>query len=580
MKCSFQDLHYFHRDYKPKPVTKRLSVVGFDSEAFDTGEPFLYCTPDDAIPAAEFLDSIFARKYRHTKFVVYNLKYEEGAILYHFPQAVKDEIRTTGKGEWREMGIKVRSIPRKELVLSKNKNAIAFYDISQFFASSLDAASEKYLGERKTEMETKTFTPEYVKKHYIGIVDYCRRDADLTQRLAEYFIDVLIDEFDIWPTKLYSTGYISGIHFSRKCDVIDVNRFWNFYPELLRLAYESYAGGKFEVYQRGFGYFYQYDINSAYPYEIMNLEDVRNAKVIHSTEYQKDATYGFLDCDLIIAEDFSPVPMKNENGVNCYPVGAFRRVITKAEYDYLIAHNADIEILDGYWLITEGEKPFRDEVQRLFELKAQFKGKDEMRYLLVKILLNSFYGKMIQVTEKYRKGRKFYEAGYLFNPIYAAVITANTRLKCCEAANLHPTAIVSCHTDSITTTVAMDQFGLPISKELGDWSFEGEGPGVVVGSGVYQVGDKSHYRGYKGIDNLADLIMQNKGRINIPIEQTLVLSWRLVVFRNADPELVNRFIKESKVLNLHFDQKRNWANKWKWNGQLTQSEPLFLAERA
>ena len=117
--------------------------------------------------------------------------------------------------------------------------------------------------------------------------------------------------------------------------------------------------------------------------------------------------------------------------------------------------------------------------------------------------------------------------------------------------------------------------GLDISDKLGAWSFENSGYGVVVGSGVYQIGDKTHFRGYKGLNNLTNLIRDNRNRINISVNQRLVLSWRLVVFRNASTDLINRFTQNVKVLNLHFDRKRAWASGWQWADRLVQSQPFI-----
>ena len=217
---------------------------------------------------------------------------------------------------------------------------------------------------------------------------------------------------------------------------------------------------------------------------------------------------------------------------------------------------------------------FKDEIIRL---KKKYKNGDELRYLLVKILLNSFYGKLIQVTEKYRKdGHRYFEAGYLFNPIYASVITANTRIKVSELSYYHDSAIVAVHTDSVILTTPIED----LSPDLGEWSHVVSGDGVVVGSGVYQINGNIHYRGYTNIPDLSDLILGNKGKLKLDVLQKLVLSWRLVAFRGADINLINRFIEDDpKTLNLNFDTKRDWLGRWRWRRELVPSQPFIMAER-
>ncbi len=584
MKCSFDELFYYHRKHKAEQKTERIKLLGIDAEALNTGEPFMFCLSDGTvIQASDLYETLFERKYRGFKFVCFNLKYDEGAIVYPLPNEQLNELRTVGRTEWQGYGF--RSIPNKELVISKGHKSVAFYDIAQFYGTSLDKAAQYYLGKSKLDIETKTFYPDYVKRNFNKIATYCINDAKLTLELAEYFVDILIKELDIYPQKLYSTGYIAGIHFSRVCDIIDVRRYWRFHKNLLRYAYEAYAGGKFEVYQRGFGNFYQYDINSAYPYELAQLKDVRHAKVKHSKEYQK-ADYAFIRAKLTITRDYSPVPV-NQNGFCYYPAGIFYKTITLAEYDFLVKRGDKIEIIDGYWLKCPDKKPYYDEVMRLYALKAKYKvGGDKLRYLLVKILLNSFYGKLIQVTYKHKGKRSYYEAGYLFNPIYAAVITANTRLRCSQVADNHKDEVVAIHTDSVITTTDLSTNGIKLSGDIGDWDLVSSGDGVMVGCGVYQVGDYSHYRGYnwdaKALGDLTTFIMSNKGKRKLTIEQQMVLSWRLVAFRNTDHNKINRFIKagnpdSTKELNLHFDNKREWYRAWNWRRSLVRSRPLLFA---
>ncbi len=522
--------------------------------------------------------TLFQHKYRGIKFVCFNLKYDEGSILYTLPKEVLQELRTRGKIEYN--GYSIRSIPKKELVITDiaQKHSIAFYDIAQFYGTSLDKASLYYLGKEKRDMPTKTFSREYVKKNRQKLADYCLQDAKLTEELADYFIDMLITDFDIYPQKLYSTGYIAGLHFARTCDFIDIRRYYRYYKECLEYAYLSYAGGKFETYQRGFGTFYQYDINSAYPFEIANLRDIRFARVFKSERYEPTATYGFINCRLILTNDYSPIPLKIDN-VNRYPVGSFSKIITKTEYDYLIERGDKIEIIDAWWIVCQDEEyPYKKEVERLFELKKLYKKKDALRYMLVKILLNSFYGKFIQVTQKWQNDKPRNEAGWLFNPIYASMITANTRVKLSRVCEQYDKHIVAVHTDSVVTTIDLRNNGLGISDKLGDWAVENEGYGVVVGSGVYQIGDKTHFRGYHGLNDLTNLIKNNRNKINISVNQRLVLSWRLVVFRNANHNLINRFTQNIKVLNLHFDRKREWASVWNWSDRLISSLPFIEVE--
>jgi len=579
VKCQFKDIRYRYSARTPQETDTHMEVLGIDSESDNKGVPFMFCISDGTPPITpdNLFETLFQHKYRGVKFVCFNLKYDEGSILHQFPVEMLQELRRKGRVEYN--GYSVRSIPKKELVIKdiQQKHSVAFYDIAQFYGTSLEKAAEYYLGKHKREMPTKTFTEQYIREHWFELGNYCLQDALLTKELADYFIDMLIKDFNIYPQKLYSTGYIAGLHFARTCDFIHVNRYFRYHKELLEYAYLSYAGGKFETYQRGFGKFYQYDINSAYPFEISLLQDIRLARVIKTSEYQKDATYGFIKCSLVLTNDYSPIPIKVDN-VNRYPIGSFTKIITKTEYDFLIKRGDTVDILEAWWLFCREEYPYRIEVERLFELKKKFKAHDKLRYMLVKILLNSFYGKFIQVTEKWKQDKIVYEAGWLFNPIYASVITANTRVKVCQACDKYDKYTVAVHTDSIITSIDLSNNGLSMSDNLGDWNCENSGSGVIVGSGVYQIGEKVHFRGYHGLNDLIGIVKSNRNKVNIEVNQRLVLSWRLVVFRNANPDSINRFTKTVKTLNLNFDRKRDWDSGWTWQNRLVSSRPFIEVE--
>ncbi len=114
-------------------------------------------------------------------------------------------------------------------------------------------------------------------------------------------------------------------------------------------------------------------------------------------------------------------------------------------------------------------------------------GPYEIREKIIKLVLNSLYGKFAQAVGE--RGKTPRDA----NPYYAAAITANCRRRLMEAALLNPHEIVFFATDGIVSTGEL--VGLARVKHvgqeeinLGDWEYgEGDG-GVFVMSGVYSYG--------------------------------------------------------------------------------------------
>jgi hypothetical protein len=531
---------------------KSLDVIGIDTEALSTGRCFMICTSErDIIDPAHFPQALFNRQYIGRKFVAYNLKYENGAFVQALPKYKLKELQLHGKTEYN--GFRYRVIGDKCLIITRGKNSITFYDIAKFYEMKLDNAAYLYLHRRKIEIGSKTFTPENVKHNFSKIAKYCIRDAELARDLTTNIV-ASFEKLDIYPKKLYSPAYISWEYVKQRCKWINVKRWWYGRRELLDYAMQSYNGGKFEVTQKGSGYYYEYDIVSAYPYEISNLVDISDARLEQSKNYIQDATYGFLKCRIIIPYNVhSPVALKKKN-LNYYPVGEYEKVITKGEYDYLIKYGADIEIIKGLWLyVDKVEYPYRAAILELMKLKDKYKHEKNLSmYNLTKRILNSIYGKLVQLIWT----GKYYRAGSSWNPIFGSIITSNVRIRVSELQQRYD-SIKAVHTDSVISTTP-----LPYATKgsLGDMVLEDEGNGIILGSGIYQICIKTKLRGFNSPKTLKQL-MPSHGTV-IPISSVRPYSWKEVIHLGLDKDKINRFMSRTRNANLNFDTKRIWLNDY------------------
>lgn len=511
----------------------------------------------------------FSRRYRGANFVAYNLAYDSGALLQTLSEALLKDLWKTGKTS--DPPYKYRSIPKKMLSISRGKNAVHFWDISNFYEGSLEVNAAKYLNEHKLDMETKKFTREYVRDNWSKLSEYCIRDAVLTQRLAEQMI-ALFERLGVYPQKLFSIAYISYQHFRRRCPYVTVRRFWNNERDVLDYAMRAYNGGKFEVTKKGLGEYYEYDIISAYPFEIRNLVDISWARIVRSKRYRRQAVYGFLDVKLNIPFGvYSPCVVKRSS-VNCYPVGEYHRTITKTEYDYLVSQGVDITIQDAVWIhIDNRQFPYRREIDKLVGLKNEYKKSgSELDYHTIKILMNSLYGKFVQLIP----GSEHWKARSCWNPIYGSIITANVRVRM-SGLQARYSHICAVHTDSV-----ISDNPLPYRNhgKLGDLILECNGTGLLLGSGVYQIGDKVRCRGFSSKHSLFDLLSTNGRYAKVPNERPY--SWREVAFHNWNADQINRFSDTPKKLDVHFDSKRLWLDDWQsWRDvekRTVESLPLVV----
>ena len=531
-------------------------VIGFDTETMPDGSPFMFCTSTgDTYILSDIPQCLFTRQYRNKHFAVYNLKFDSGSILYNLTLEELNELRETNKV--RSGGFKYNYIPHKCLRISKGKNAVTFWNISQYFNMSLENAGSKYLHIHKKPMRTKRFTRTVIKKLYNKIRAYCIQDAVMTAKLYEYMLVGLL-KMNVRPSSLYSTASLAFTYFKSKGCIYNVWNFWKYHRDILQYACESYAGGKFEIYKRGRFNGVLYDINSAYPYEMSKFWDVSKAVVIKSSVFLKDSTYGFIRV-LIDNSKMYSLPCPYKSGVlSIYPAGRYYATITKEEYEYLQSIKIPVRVLSGVYLYIYNKVPaYHSIVNELYDRKTYYKHRDKRQYQLVKIILNGFYGKMAQLIQLPNGTVK---AGLAWNPIYAAMITANTRIRLSKVYQENSKNVLAVHTDSVIMNRPLS--GETLGDKLGQWQEVTQGEGVTVACGIYQIADKYALRGFNPVKetNLIKLLKRMKNRSKITVEHLDVKSWTSSVFRGKK-ELTNRFMVEQKIFDVNSERKRAWSTK-------------------
>ena len=567
----FSKIVYKYRPIRKPTKVRDINAIGFDSEADREGKTFLYClSTGDTYTPDNLLEGLFDREHRGKQYVCYNLKYEQGAILQNLPSEALDILRSHGKVE---VGLYTFSVVGyKCLRISKGKNAVTFWDMWPFFNMSLASAAREFTSIKKFDLDVTLFTPDYIRDKISTITGYCIRDAEITAELFQVLKRMCL-KLGINPTTFYSIATIGYKYMRENTDYVTVKHLWDKDRDVLEAACNAYSGGKFEVTTRGKGYFYEYDINSAYPYEIANLVDISNVRIVRSKKYQRGATYGFVYLDIFLpGNEAHPVAYKRRT-VNIFPVGHFKRWVGKAAYEYLIElPDAKIKILKGVWLYPRHKnKPYLKLITDLFKVKAAAKvsGDKELYYFSWK-LTNSLYGKQIQLIHK----GSHIEASTCWNPVYGAIITENVRIRVARMQRDNPGA-VAVFTDSVISTTK-----LPIteSDKLGGWSLKTQGLGLIIGCGCYQIGEKVRFRGFPLPDSLLDLL--NKSPPNIAIPVTRAITWRQVAVNHWDGSMINRFQDIDKQLNINFDTKRLWTYQWE-DGEdaketIIESEPCIV----
>jgi hypothetical protein len=255
----------------------------------------------------------------------------------------------------------------------------------------------------------------------------------------------------------------------------------------------------------------------------------------------------------------------------------------------------------------------------------------DIRQLILKIIMNGLYGCFLQLTPNtqciewsdeidiediiqsvvfdeemislckiYAEGGKW-KAGVMFQPVYGTDILAKVR------CDLYNTVYDYGLEDNVlffaTDAIALDcpPTKIPKSKELGGWDVDLENrPLTILGSGVYyytkekdgKIIEIDVTRGFKkeshniltckdckvgkctafSIKNIKEVVQEFKTKPK-PIHAASAI-------RQKRFDDINLFREQTKKLNLNFDQKRIWHDKFHsandlWNKQI-DSSPIIL----
>jgi len=455
--------------------------------------------------------------------------------------------------------------------------------MAQFYGHrSLDDTARKFLGLQKEDVDSSTITkkqfindPEYNQK----LISYCSNDAYLTYWLSKLFFNEL--DFSI-PSVNYSKP-ISPAYFSAQLmrQTLPKNQF---YPkEVNEMLLKAYKGGRFETIQKGhFENVYEYDLSSAYPSAIRDYLFSFNGSWFFTQKSYPNSLYGVYEVIISIEDEHKknsvcPIPILSHEGLLIYPDGRIHTHIIKPELKFLKHNGYEIEILNGYEYMPRDEpKPLLKElIDHLYSQKQKFEHKNKVKYMLYKVILNSLYGKTLQLIENFdvketsdltadhmtvlpdlsvktfERTPKYFKAGSLFNLYLACYITASTRIKLFEFTKPHEKNIISYATDGVYI-----QKNLSISENgIGSFKKEYYEEGIVYGNGLYIMGGKEKTRGLMKhvFSNPKVKKEYSEDTIKFTYKKPVQLKEAIIQNRLND---FNVFCPYEKKLHLNNDHKR------------------------
>lgn len=470
-------MHPPHRVFRKS----RDGVVGLDTEGLNTGYAFLITDSPMGnhrwIRSAQDVVAFLANPAYATSFnTFWNIDYDVTVLMKWFGREFCTALASKEHTAEYE-GVAFTYIPRRFLSVRAGKLRNIFYDAAQYFIPrSLDGASKTYLGEGKIDIGSKEFGPSDYDRE--DLLKYCKDDSRKCCLLTRKLLCDLHD-MGFSPNTLASPGTIMEEALVGKVHIPDITKI----PQgALEYAYEAYKGGWMECFKKGhFKTLYDYDISSAYPYQVSELISLDDGKWFHrkGVVNPSEFTYGWVNGKVHITSPTLPSPILFRGDVNYTGYGSWHTKVFEEEARFIAPNGlGSFDVKDGWYFLASPRaiKPFRFEMRRLFRQKQQVQNA-----WLPKSMSVALYGKYAQKDEDGNTGN-------LFNPIYASIITARTRLKMAGYALLLPEALCLVSTDGLDFDRPLPTSCL--GKDLGDLQLKYSGEGVIIGTNVYTIKGK------------------------------------------------------------------------------------------
>ena len=563
-------------------VAKPLLYTGLDTETVD-GRVALICTPALACYPKTWGDLWRFLVRAGRDYAVWHVTYDAQAILAMLPRTILAEIRASGRAMYpsgRSDAWRIEFVAGKRLTIWYGRGAGQvrrdLWDVYPYYDSSLDAAADRHLGERKMGIANSWLVDlaPVLKdaKRRAKVERYCKRDADLTERLRE-LIAVQYRRLGVSPDRAASPASVARRMFASQYRMRDIPL------EVQRVFKRTIYGGRSETYQRGnVGRAFAYDIHSAYPSVIRMLVDPRGGRVWPvraGEEPRAGAMYGAYAVTVKVPPDVAvpPVPVRRGGGI-MFPTGVFSTWLSRAELDLLRERNFDHTVRWGMEIMPVGA-PRRlfppGAIEELYALRKS----DPALNIALKKTLNSLYGKYCEsrtVRVLPRDGPLPRDAiwharrgAYVVardiptaNTCYplAAAILARTRVTLWRAMRLAGRGLVSCMTDAVVSRAPL---ALDCGPGLGNWGLDRScAEFVACGTGIYFYRLAGKWRAKRrGIPDARfyDRVKAHPARtVHIPI----LCARSLAESERTGFTGLNRMESRSRAIDVNLDRSRCW----------------------
>lgn len=288
-------------------------------------------------------------------------------------------------------------------VVEGRKYWIELRDSYKLIPASLAALSKEFKVHQKGELDFKTINEDNYKEKWNEISTYLLSDLRSLSEVLLAFQTKLFDFVGVDPLKLLSASQIAFKTFRSRYYEFDFKtRMPITIPnyDIDSFFRKAYYGGHVDVYKPHVKYGYYYDINSLYPYAMVQDIPVGDMKYEENLSKRSiDELFGFFRAEIEIKESLHIpfLPVKTDAGL-IFPVGKWTGIYFSEELKYAKTLGYKIRLIDGYSF--EKSQPFEEYVKTLYKEKEEAgKRGDKALRNIIKLLLNSLYGKFGQKAD-------------------------------------------------------------------------------------------------------------------------------------------------------------------------------------
>lgn len=493
-----------------------------------------------------------AETYPRHNHVIFAGGYDFNMILKNLSRQDCERLHKTGRLFFGPYKIEHRH--RKSVsIRDRNSNRhVVIYDCWPFFQTSFVKTLEAWglTEELDAIKEGKGERGRFLYENHEEILAYCRTELRSLVHLMDQFRDGLRTT-DILVNRWDGPGAVAGALFQRHSVKSHKRTMEGPLVPVNKAAQRAYFGGRIEGIRFGNyeGETYYYDINSAYPAGIAQLPSLAGGRWRHSRAKDPEPS----PCSLYHLkwnvleyppQPFYPLPFRRPDGtISFFPKG--RGWFHSPEYE-LVRGTPGVEVLES-WLFEPAtdEKPFQW-VQEMYDLRREWKAAGKGEEKILKLGLNSLYGKMVQqLGWTQDRGLPPYH-----QLEWGGYVTSYTRASLYRAASTEADSIVGFETDGVISTRPLS---VDCGTDLGQWGSETYSGVTYVQPGVYWL--------------LADNTWTPKHRGFDP--GTLTRDAVLEAWQAGEPlvrALSTRFVGMGLALQENWDLWRRWETRPRWLG--------------